>query len=177
MRQALQDVNETLSLAGGRATLALAGSGADGGRIDVAGPVILSPPFTAILAVGLAGLPFRDPSLYETTIDGQISVRGPIATGAAIGGRLKPGTGRDAGALVDRSALWAICQGVTHVAPPPAVRLTLDRAGAGWRRRAGDAAGAAPARPGRWDITGLGPVAHLRAWSWPQMPNWAGRCS
>jgi len=128
LRQALQDVNGTLSLAGGRATLALAGSGADGGRIDVAGPVILSPPFTADLAVGLAGLPFRDPSLYETTIDGQISVRGPIATGAAIGGRLNLGPVE---MRVPSSTIGALgdLPGVTHVAPPPAVRLTLDRAG------------------------------------------------
>ena len=111
LRQALQDVNGNPVT--GRADAPrwrLAGSGADGGRIDVAGPVILSPPFTADLAVGLAGPAVPRPKPVRNH-DRRPDLRPrPDRDRCRDRRQAEPGTGRDAGALVDDSALWAICR-------------------------------------------------------------------
>ena len=124
---ALENLGGRIDLASGTARIDLGAEASTGGRIAVSGPVGLSAPFRADLALRLDGLILREPALYETTVDGEVTLSGPLAGGATIGGRLRlgeteiqiPSTGVGAlGPLPD----------VTHVNAPGPVRLTLDRA-------------------------------------------------
>ncbi|TNC52415.1 hypothetical protein FHG66_02420 [Rubellimicrobium rubrum] len=125
--EALRNITGTATIAGGTATLALAGDLATGGRLDVAGPVGLQPPFEANLAINGTGLVIRDPSLYEARGNGRLTVTGPLAGGALIAGAVGletvelrvPATG--VGALGEPLPVF-------HIEPSVPVQRTLARA-------------------------------------------------
>jgi translocation and assembly module TamB len=125
---ALQDLSLTADLAGSRAQLAGGGALTSGGRVTVAGSVGLQSPFAADLRIGLAGAILRDPQLFETTANGEISVTGPVADGGRIGGEILltntevqiPSTGL--GNMAD-------LPGLIHLHEPADVRATRGRAG------------------------------------------------
>lgn len=125
---ALDPVTGSLSLAGGQAALDLSARVSTGGRLAVTGPVRLSAPYTGDLAVTLAGVRLTDPALYDLTANGRLSLSGPLAGGALIGGVLSlsevelqiPETGLGATAALE---------GLSHVGEPPAVHATRVRAG------------------------------------------------
>ncbi|TCO70310.1 translocation/assembly module TamB domain-containing protein [Rhodovulum euryhalinum] len=122
---AVADLGGTVALSGGQA-LDLAGA-LGGGQVSVAGPVRLSSPFQGDLAIALDRARIAAP-LYETTLDGRLSVRGPLAGGAAISGRVDlgrtevslPSTGATAGGPIPE---------ITHVGETAAERATRARAG------------------------------------------------
>ncbi len=126
--QSVTGINASVALAGGRAVIDLTGNVAPTGRVALSGPVTLSAPYVADLRGTLDNLVLRDPQLYQTSLNGSVALSGPLAGGAVISGTIDLG---ETNVQVPSSAIGALGElpDVTHVAPPPAVRRTLDRAG------------------------------------------------
>ena len=124
---ALTDLGGTVGLSGGRAQIDIAGR-LDGGRLTVSGPVTLSAPFDANLAIGLDEARLRDPALYETNLNGRITVTGPLTGGATIGGRIDVGRTEVTVAPGGAGASGPIPD-IAHRGETAAVRATLRRAG------------------------------------------------
>ncbi len=125
---ALQAINAKADLAQGRAVLTAAAEVSSGGQIAANGTAGLVAPFNGDLAIDLRNVTLRDPDLYETTLNGGVTVQGPLAGGAMIAGRIVlsetelrvPSTGfGGAGGL----------PGLAHVHEPGDVRATRARAG------------------------------------------------
>jgi translocation and assembly module TamB len=125
---AIDGIGGSVALSAGRAAIDLSGAVEGGGRVSVTGGVGLEAPFDAGLRIALAGASFSEPDLFRTTINGALSLTGPLTGGALLGGALNLGetevriaaTGRGAGGELE---------GLRHLREPPAVRLTRERAG------------------------------------------------
>ncbi len=124
----LQDIAAKAVVTAGVARIEAVSAISSGGTLAVRGTVGLTTPNVGSLAVDLSQVVLRDPDLYETTVNGALTIEGPLAGGALIGGRLAltetelriPSTGfGGAGDL----------PGLQHVQEPPAVRETRARAG------------------------------------------------
>ncbi|MCE8472578.1 translocation/assembly module TamB domain-containing protein, partial [Rhodovulum sulfidophilum] len=87
---ALTDIGGRVDLSGGRARLDLTGR-LGGGQVAVSGPITLSGAFPAELAIRLTRARLQDPTLYETSVDGSVTVTGPLTGGARIAGQLDVG--------------------------------------------------------------------------------------
>ncbi|RKT34266.1 autotransporter secretion inner membrane protein TamB [Roseovarius halotolerans] len=85
---ALTDIGGGISLSGSQAQLDLRATGGEGGEIILRGPIGLTPPYPADLAVVLAALVQSDPDLYRTAVGGRLSVAGPLTGGAQVSGDL-----------------------------------------------------------------------------------------
>ncbi len=124
----LGDVAATVTLGNNAANLDITAMSEGGGRLAVGGPISLAPGYGADLAVRLDGFVAEDPRLYRTTVDGTVTVQGPLTGGARIGGRLDlvetevriPSTGL--------GATGPIPDGLVHVNEPADVRQTRSRA-------------------------------------------------
>lgn len=130
LQQALDDVNGQLVLAGGTVRINISGTSANGGTVALSGPVDVQPPFQAALVAQLAGLVLRDPTLYRTEANGQVTVNGPLAGGARIAGQIDLGQVDVQVPSTGVSALGTLPE-VTHLGPRMDVRDTLARAGVG----------------------------------------------
>lgn len=125
---ALEGVGVTADLAQGRAQIAGGAALTTGGRVELGGTVGLGAPFPADIRVGLRGAVLRDPQLYETTANGEITLRGPVTGGAVLAGRIVlsetevqiPSTGLGGAADIPD---------LRHVNEPRPVRETRARAG------------------------------------------------
>ncbi len=125
---ALQGVTVNADLGAGRAQLSGGAGLTSGGRVDLGGGVGLSAPFAADLRIGLRGAVLRDPQLYQTTANGEVTIRGPLTGGGTIGGRIDlaetevqiPSTGLGGSADIPD---------LRHVNEPADVRATRARAG------------------------------------------------
>lgn len=124
---ALTDIGGQVSLDSGRAQVGINGNLSSGGRLDVSGPVSLSPPFTADLTATLAGATVRDRELFEAQLGARITVGGPLTGGARIGGTIALDTVEVRIPSVGVS--YASLDGLRHVAPPSDVRRTLQYSG------------------------------------------------
>lgn len=133
---AVESLSGSVALAGGSATVDLSGTIPEGGGIGVSGQVGLDAPFPADLSVALRSVTLRDPELYETTAEGTVTVTGPLAGGARIGGEVTLGTTEIRVPSTGIGPLGELPE-VRHVAPPPDVRRTLDRAGLTLQGQAG----------------------------------------
>lgn len=127
LSQALTDINGTIALNRGQAQIDLAGNVQSGGGIVVAGPVTLSAPYNGNLTLNVNAVELRDPNLYETVVNGQITVNGPLAGGAEIAGRLELGKTNIQVPSSGTSGLGDLPE-VTHLNASAPVRLTLNRA-------------------------------------------------
>jgi translocation and assembly module TamB len=130
LQQAVEDINGTLLLAGGTVRLDIRGTSAEGGTLALYGPVDLSPPFQAALTAQLGDVVLRDPTLYRATANGQVTVNGPLAGGAAIVGRFDLGAVEVQVPSTGVSALGSLPE-ITHLGPRMDISTTLDRAGVG----------------------------------------------
>ena len=146
---ALQGVDVTADLSGGQARISGGAGLTSGGGVNFGGSVGLAAPFAADLRVGLLNAVLRDPDLFETTANGEVTVRGPLTGGAMVGGRIVltgtelriPSTGMGGSADIPD---------LRHRNEPPEVRATRARAG----MLGGDATGGgAAARPLALDLT------------------------
>lgn len=126
----LQDVAMAADLAAGQARLTATAAAPRGGRLRVDGPVGLTAPFDAALAITLDAIALRDPELFETRISGGLSLTGPLLGRAALRGDLVldgtelrvPSTG---------FATAADLEAIAHVNDSAPVRETRRRAGVG----------------------------------------------
>jgi len=128
--QSLEALNGSILMAGGTARLDLAGQSSAGGTLTLGGPIDLAPPFQAAITARLDDIVLRDPTLYRTTAQGQITVNGPLAGGAEVGGTITLGATEVQVPSTGVSALGTL-PAVTHLGIPMDVRATLDRAGVG----------------------------------------------
>ncbi|MEO0772467.1 MAG: translocation/assembly module TamB domain-containing protein [Pseudomonadota bacterium] len=125
---AVTGLGGSVNLSGGQAVPDITGSLGNGGQFRVTGPVTLAAPFNANLNVVLSALGLRDPSLYETSVNGTVTVTGPLTGGARIGGAIAlgrtelrvPSGGATAAGAPD---------GIRHIGEPSDVRRTRARAG------------------------------------------------
>ena len=125
---AFQNIAGKADLAGGRAAINVTSDVSSGGRIAAQGTARLTAPFKGDLTIAVQNVTLRDPDLYESTLNGDLTLRGPLMGGAMIAGRIAlsatelrvPSTGfGGAGGL----------PGLRHVNEPAATRATRNRAG------------------------------------------------
>lgn len=146
---ALEGVDLTADLSGGQARISGGAGLTSGGEINVAGSVGLAAPFAADLRVALLNAVLRDPNLFQTTANGEVTVRGPLTGGGTVGGRIVltgtevqiPSTGLGGAADIPD---------LRHVNEPADVRATRGRAGLLGGAATG---GQAAARPLALDLT------------------------
>jgi translocation and assembly module TamB len=157
---ALQNVDVTADLANGRAQIAGGAGLTSGGGLTFAGSVGLAAPFAADLRIGMQNAVLRDPDLFETTANGEVTVSGPLTGGGSIAGRIVlsetevriPSTGLGGSADIPD---------LRHVNEPREVRATRARAGLLDGDTAGGGGGAA--RPLGLDLTISAPSRiHIR---------------
>lgn len=163
---ALTGIAARAALAGGRADITVTADVSSGGSVGARGTIGLAAPFAGDLALDISRATLRDPDLYETTVNGALTVKGPLAGGAMIAGRVAmtetelrvPSTGFGrAGDL----------PGLQHRAEPADVRATRARAGligaAGQAARKGAAFGldVVLSAPNRLFVRGRGLDAEL----------------
>ncbi|MXQ09414.1 hypothetical protein GQ651_16325 [Alphaproteobacteria bacterium GH1-50] len=124
----LNDIRGNTRLSGGRAGLSLVAVGDAGGRLSVEGPITLSGNFGTDLTIRLADLVLTDPQLYETTVNGAVTIAGPLTGGARIAGDLALGETTIRIPSSSIGGTGAIPE-VVHINEPPPVRGTRARAG------------------------------------------------
>ncbi|WP_213545037.1 translocation/assembly module TamB domain-containing protein [Vannielia litorea] len=124
----LEDINANVILSGGSARVEVAANGGQGGGLAVLGNVGLSAPQSADLTVTFRSFALRDPQLYDTTVNGAITLAGPLAGGASISGRLELGRTE---IRIPSSGISGVndIPNITHIGAPGSVRATQDRAG------------------------------------------------
>lgn len=125
---ALENIAADVTLGGAQAQVNMTGQVSSGGGIRVSGPVGLEAPFSAALEATLTEVKLTDPKLFETSVNGTISVNGPLTGGARIGGRLV--LGQTELRVPNASGTnYADLPGLTHVNEPAAVFRTRQNAG------------------------------------------------
>lgn len=125
---ALEAVAVTADLASGRARLDASTRLSSGGTVAANGTVGMTAPYNADLQVQLRQAVIRDPRLYETRLNGRVTVQGGLLGGARIGGDITlaetelrvPDTGFGAAAGLDD---------LQHIREPADVLETRRRAG------------------------------------------------
>jgi len=124
----VENLSGTVTLANQRAQTDFTARMRDGGQIRISGPIGLSNGFNGDLAIALEGLVVSDQEIYTTTVNGTVTMVGPMTGGAMIGGRLNleetniripSGLAANSVSLPD----------LRHVNEPAAVRATRQRAG------------------------------------------------
>ncbi|MEO1563035.1 MAG: translocation/assembly module TamB domain-containing protein [Pseudomonadota bacterium] len=124
---ALEQIDLQAALTNGTATLTASGRSTAGGSIQTNGPITLSPPYNGNLTVDLSNLRLSDPSLFETSLDGQIALIGPLTGGAAIDGAIT--LGETEIRVTPQAATQGLLPDLQHQGEPSASRITRDRAG------------------------------------------------
>ncbi|PKP75380.1 MAG: translocation and assembly module protein TamB [Alphaproteobacteria bacterium HGW-Alphaproteobacteria-6] len=129
---ALENTGVTADIANGSAQITaggdVRGGRRGGGRVTASGPVSLVAPYNGDLAIRLDDVRLRQRDLYDTRLDGTVSITGPLAGGAMIRGDI----------ALDRTEIRvpstpiggaAEIGPVTHLNEPAASRQTRERAG------------------------------------------------
>lgn len=124
----LDNVGLAVDLGAGAAQLSMDARLSTGGTLRVTGPVNLASPYVGDLNIALNRLRLRNPDLYDTKVNGNLAVSGPLKGGAAITGTLElldtelrvPSTGLGGVAAIPE---------MTHIEEPAPVRVTRARAG------------------------------------------------
>ena len=168
LRLALVGVDATAELRSGQANLSVSAGLRDGGQVTVTGPVGLASPNNADLSITLRGAVLRDPNLFRTTANGQLTYAGPLGRGATLSGRVRLG---ETEISIPSTGFGTnpVLAGIEHRGDRPAVRETRARAGIGGTGNTGaEASGAAPTRldlvinaPSRVFVRGRGLDAEL----------------
>lgn len=143
---AIDDLSGSATLGQSRATTDFTARLRDGGAVRLTGPVSLVPDYTGDLSVTLLGAVLSDRLIYTTTVNGAVTLTGPLAGGARIGGEitLEETNIRIPSGLGPASVLLPELR---HVNESAATRLTRERAGL-----LTETTEAAPARPFPLDL-------------------------
>lgn len=149
----LEGITLDAGLEGNAAILrSLSASVATGGRITAAGRVTLNAAagYPADLSLRILDVRYTDGAFVSTRLSGELGVEGPLVGGAGLlSGRIDLGRTEISIAEGLGSHAQAALEQVDHVATPPPVQITLDRARVEEMR----AATAAPTRAGmRLDV-------------------------
>ncbi|MGR3502532.1 translocation/assembly module TamB domain-containing protein [Pseudaestuariivita sp.] len=124
----LENVAAEVSLGGGRADVNATADLRPAGGLRVQGPIFLEPPFRADLRADLRNVEIRQPGVFETEIDGQLTISGPLTGGARIGGDLSVQQAEIRVADATGSVAAGL-PGLEHINEPRDVRETRERAG------------------------------------------------
>lgn len=127
LNQSLNDVVANIGLSNGTAQIDATANSAGGGQIALVGGLGLAT-FDADMRITANRLGLRDPSLYQTTLNADATINGPITGGALIAGQI---TLNDTEVRVPSSDISTLgtLPDVTHINAESAVLQTLDRAG------------------------------------------------
>ncbi len=125
---AISALNAKADLAGGRVNVDVQGAVEAGGNLTVTGPITLTGSQPIDLEVVLRNVVLRDPNLYETQVNGRLTVSGALGSGALIAGRVDvgetelriPSTGFGGAASIPA---------IKHLYDRPPVRATRAKAG------------------------------------------------
>jgi translocation and assembly module TamB len=124
----LEGVAVNAGLNAGRADLSVTAGVQGGGAISITGPVQMTAPFGGTLSVALDNVVLVDPTLYRTSLSGNLRVDGPLAGGAAITGNIAVGETEISIAGTGAGASGPIPD-ITHFNEPADVRRTREFAG------------------------------------------------
>ena len=121
-------ISGTAQVAGGVARLDLQSAVTSGGQVGVRGTVGILEPYTANLDIAVQGVGLRDPDLYETRVDGLLTMNGPALGAALVAGNLTLGRTE---LLIPSTGFGADGElpGLQHIHEPQASRATRARAG------------------------------------------------
>ncbi|WP_243394582.1 translocation/assembly module TamB domain-containing protein [Yoonia maritima] len=145
LKQALSNIGGQISLSGDAAQFDLRAQVEGGGSLSVRGPIGLTGSKQADLALIFDNVVQQDPELYSTTVDGTITMKGPVDGGARIAGRLTLG---QTDIQVPSSSISSLgdLPDVVHLGEGAAVRQTLQRAGVLQTATSGDSSSGASKR-------------------------------
>ncbi|MGI1664160.1 translocation/assembly module TamB domain-containing protein [Palleronia sp. KMU-117] len=124
----LENLAVNTGIENGRANLSVTSGVQGGGSLSVSGPVELAPPFNATLAIAARGVVLTDPTLYRTSLTGDLRVSGPLAGGASISGNVDVGETEISIAGTGAGASGPIPE-IIHLNEPADVRRTRQFAG------------------------------------------------
>ncbi|GHF03330.1 translocation/assembly module TamB [Aliiroseovarius zhejiangensis] len=128
LRQALDIPTATATLSGGRADLNILASVVNGGQITARGAVALERPYQADLEIDVNQVTLTDGNLFETSVNGAASLRGPLIGGATL--RADMTLGRTEIRISDVPASTVpILEDLRHINEPAAARQTRAFAG------------------------------------------------
>ncbi|WP_371170594.1 translocation/assembly module TamB domain-containing protein [Aliiroseovarius sp. 2305UL8-7] len=127
-RQALDLNTATATLSGGQANLNILTSVEAGGQISTQGNVSLTAPYQADLQVGINQVTLTDGVLFETLVNGDGTVRGPLTSGATLRANLALGRTEIRIAEVPASPVPIMAE-LAHINESAAVRQTRSFAG------------------------------------------------
>lgn len=126
---ALSDASATVTLSGESANVSVDAAVEGGGRVSLNGPINLSAPYVAGLEAVLRNVTLRDPELYETTVSGRISAKGPLKGAGQVSGVLELGPTEVSVPSSGAGPSGAIPDGIVHVGETAAQKATRGRAG------------------------------------------------
>jgi translocation and assembly module TamB len=139
LRFSITGIEAVATLGGGAAQISARAALSSGGGLTAAGRVGLSAPYPADLALALQGAVLRDPMLYRTTADADLRLSGPLTGTPRLSGAVRLGETTLQVPSTDPGG--AGLPGLRHLAEPPPVRATRERAGL--LARAADGSGGA----------------------------------
>lgn len=125
----LENIALTGDLSGNAVRLNVTADKQEGGQLRASGPIALSGGYNADLTIEAAGLVVEDPRLYRTSVNGRVTVNGPLTGGARIAGLLDLGETELRIPSTGLGVTGPIPDGLVHVGEPPQVRATRERAG------------------------------------------------
>ncbi|MEM9576525.1 MAG: translocation/assembly module TamB domain-containing protein [Pseudomonadota bacterium] len=123
----LQNITTRVDLAQSAAQLDVTGDITTGGRLDVRGNVNLAS-LVGDIAIGLRNATLIDPSLYEASLEADVTVKGPLAGGARIAGDINLSEVNVTVPATGSTAIGSIPK-ISHVGASGAVISTQSRAG------------------------------------------------
>ncbi len=127
--RALTDIGAVVALAAGQATLDINAKVDSGGTVALTGPLTLEAPYNTDLNVTLRDIVLADPTLYQTKIDGALTLSGGLLSNATIAGLIDMGPTELRVPDTLGAASGAIPDGLVHVGETAAVRQTRQAAG------------------------------------------------
>ena len=124
--QVIRPITGTITLSGGTATLAIKGS-SGGGGLGVTGSLGLAPPFRSDLSVSMRDVLVEDPALFQTRLNGTVSLTGALATQAVARGEILLDVTE---VRIPTAALGGVTDipDIEHLRPRLRVSETLERA-------------------------------------------------
>ncbi|WP_424940123.1 translocation/assembly module TamB domain-containing protein [Aliiroseovarius sp. S253] len=128
LKQSIDIDSGQVTLTGGSATLNVQSSIPAGGRVTTTGTIGLTAPMQADLSILLDQLRLTDGELFETTVDGNANLRGPIQGGATLRANLTLGR-TELRVPETVSGTLPVMEGLKHVGEPASVRQTRQFAG------------------------------------------------